>query len=138
MSPQLRIDDFAEVQEALWEARSKWRNIGVRLKMGVSDLDCINAELGASIDNKFGQMISTRLKKVEPCTWRDLYNALNHPTVAMSDVANKLFAKLPTGGYIAYNSVVFVVMSSFCVVYCVCEQLQHHVRLGVVLKEYQM
>ena len=46
-------------------------------------------------------MIQTRLKKIEPCTWRDLYDALNHPTVAMSDVACKLVPYLPPGKY--YN-----------------------------------
>ena len=65
--------------------------------MAVSDLDCINAEPGIGIDEKFDRMISTRLKKIEPCTWRDLYDALNHPTVAMSDVASKISVKLPPG-----------------------------------------
>ncbi|CAI8011275.1 hypothetical protein GBAR_LOCUS7303 [Geodia barretti] len=48
-----------------------------------------------SLDRKFNLMIQTRLKKIEPCTWRDLYDALNHPTVAMSDVACKLVPYLP-------------------------------------------
>ena len=89
------IDDFPKVQEALWEARHKWKNIGIRLNLALSDLDCINAEPGIGIDEKFDRMLSTRLKKLEPCTWRDLYDALNHPTVAMSDVASKISAKLP-------------------------------------------
>ncbi|CAI8045084.1 hypothetical protein GBAR_LOCUS24948, partial [Geodia barretti] len=95
MSDQLGIDDFAEVQEALWEARSKWHNTGTRLKLGVFDLDCINSEPGFGLDDKFNLMIKTRLKRMEPCTWRDLYDALNHPTVDMPSVANKLTAKLP-------------------------------------------
>ena len=94
---QLGIEDFAEVQEALWAARSKWHNIGTRLKLEVHELDCIDAETGFGLDDKFNLVIKTRLKKIEPCTWRDLYDALNHPTVAMSDVANKLSAKLTTG-----------------------------------------
>ena len=87
---QLSIDDFAQVQEALWEARYKWKNIGIRLKLAVSVLDCIDAEPGIGIDEKFDRMLKTRLKQLEPCTWRDLYDALNHSTVGMSDVANKL------------------------------------------------
>ena len=94
---QLGIDDFAEVQEALWEARSKWHNIGTRLKLGVFDLDCINSEPGFGLDDKFNLMIKTRLKRMEPCTWRDLYDALKHPTVDMPSVANKLAVKLPIG-----------------------------------------
>ena len=89
------IDDFAQVQEALWRARSKWENIGTRLKLDVHELESIDAEGGMSVDKKFNLMIKTRLKKLEPCTWRDLYDALNHPTVDMPDVASKLPAKLP-------------------------------------------
>ena len=101
---QLSIDDFAEVQEALWPARAKWKNIGIRLKLAVSDLECINAEPGSGIDEKFDRMLSARLKKIEPCTWRDLYDALNHPTVAMSDVANKLAPKLTTTGRLSIDT----------------------------------
>ena len=93
---QLDTDDFAEVQEALWEARSKWHNIGTRLKLGVFELDCINAEPGFGLEEKFNLMIKTRLKKLEPCTWRDLYEALIHPTVDMPSVAVKLTGKLTT------------------------------------------
>ena len=46
-------------------------------------------------------MIKTRFNKIEPCTWRDLYDALNDPTDAMSDVANRLSAKL-TGRFSMY------------------------------------
>ena len=88
-------DDFAKVQEALWEARAKWHNIGIRLDLGVFDLDCINAEQGFGLEEKFNLMIKTRLKKSEPCTWRELYDALNHLTVDMPSVADKLKPKLP-------------------------------------------
>ena len=91
------IEDVAEVQEALWAARSKWHNIGTRLKLDVHELENINAKPGLCLGDKFNLMIQTRLKKIEPCTWRDLYDALNHTTVAMSDVANKLSVKLTTG-----------------------------------------
>ncbi|CAI8029612.1 hypothetical protein GBAR_LOCUS16802, partial [Geodia barretti] len=88
------IEDFAEVQAALWAARSKWHNIGIRLKLDVRELENIDAETRFGLDDKFNLMIKTRFNKIEPCTWRDLYDALNHPTVAMSDVANRLSAKL--------------------------------------------
>ena len=97
---QLAVDDFADVQEALWEARSKWHNIGTRLKLGVFELDCINAEQGFGLEEKFNLMIKTRLKKMEPCTWGDLHEALIHPTVDMPSVAVKLTGKLTTGVFI--------------------------------------
>ena len=89
-------DDFAKVQEALWAARAKWHNIGIRLDLGVFELDCINAEPGFGLGEKFNLMIKNRLKKSEPCTWRELYDALNHPTVDMASVADKLPVKRPT------------------------------------------
>ena len=84
------IDNFGEVQEAIWEARSKWYNIGIRLKLEVSDLDSINAESGIDLEEKFNRMIKSRLKMSEPCTWTVLYEALKHPTVAMPNVADKV------------------------------------------------
>ena len=97
-SLQLSIHDFAKVQEALWEARAKWHNIGIRLNLGVFELDCINAEPGFGLEEKFNLMIKTRLKKSEPCTWRELYDALNHPTVDMPSVAHRFQATLPKSG----------------------------------------
>ena len=40
MNP-LTIGDFAKVQEAMWSAREKWHNIGVRFKIGVRNLKVI-------------------------------------------------------------------------------------------------
>ena len=98
------IKDFAEVQEALWEARSKWHNIGIQLKLEVHELECIKAEQGFGLDDKFIEMIKIRLRKVEPCTWRDFCDALNHPTVGMPNVADKLKGKLTTGKLWTVNS----------------------------------
>ena len=86
----MRIDDFAEVQEALWEARLKWYNIGVRLELVVSDLDCIDAEVGIGLEDKFNRMIQKRLRQRKACTWRELYDVLRHPTVGMPGVAAEL------------------------------------------------
>lgn len=82
------------MQEALWAARSKWRNIGTRLNVGVSDLECINAETGLNIAEKFDLMLQTRLK-MENCTWKDIYDALKHPTVGMPHVAKNILPFLP-------------------------------------------
>ena len=88
--------DFAKVQAALWDARWKWYNIGIRLNLGVFELKNIDADQRLSMEEKFNLMIETRLKKSEPCTWRELYDALNYPTVDMASVAGKLRAKLPS------------------------------------------
>ena len=87
---QLSIDDFGEVQVALWRARSKWYNIGIRLKMDLTDLDVIDMDGGAKVDGKFSLMLQSWLKTTQPRTWKVLYEALMHPTVDMSIVAETL------------------------------------------------
>ena len=44
----------------MWEARSKWENIGTRLKLEVHELENIEAESGTSLDKKFSLMIKER------------------------------------------------------------------------------
>ena len=98
---QLNSDDLGEVQEALWEARLKWRNIGLRLKMKSHELDTISKEAGDDIGEKFTKMFEFRLKMTEPCTWKILYEVLKNPTVNMPNVAKELIQKgkivMPTG-----------------------------------------
>ena len=88
----MSTDDFAEVQAALWRARSQWYNIGVRLKMDTTDLDVIDKEAGYEIKDMFNRMILSWLKTTGPCTWKVLYKALRHPTVNMPDVAQEIKA----------------------------------------------
>ena len=96
---QLDISNFGEVQEAIWEARPKWYNIGIRLKLEVSDLDAIDAESGIDLEEKFNRMIKCWLKRSEPCTWTVLYDALKHKTVDMPNVAAKLKLEPLTGEF---------------------------------------
>ena len=85
-----------EVQEALWTARLKWYNIGLRLKLGVSALEEIDA-VGMSVGDKFRLVLKSWLQKTGPCTWRDLYDAITHPSVGLDHVANNLVATIPAG-----------------------------------------
>ena len=84
------INNFGEVQEAIWKARPKWYNIGICLKLEVSDLDSIDAESGIDLEEKFRRMIKSWLRNSELCTWTVLCEALRHPTVAMPNVADKV------------------------------------------------
>ena len=86
----MTTDDFAEIQAALWRARSQWYNIGVCLKMDTTDLDMIDKEAGNEIEDKFNRMVLSWLKTIEPCTWEVLYVALKHPTLDMPDVAKAI------------------------------------------------
>ena len=86
---QLEMKDLSDVQEALWPARTVWKNIGIRLKLPHHDLAAIDVE-GGELGDKFTRMLTLRLKRSEPLTWKDLKDVLNHPTVGMGNVAKDL------------------------------------------------
>lgn len=85
----LTEDDFAEVQSALWKARRKWFNIGVRLGLSVNDLKTIDSEQ-KTLEDKLTEMILSWLRQTERCTWRALRKALKHHTVDRPDLAQKI------------------------------------------------
>lgn len=83
----LTVENFADVQFALWEARSHWFNIGVRLGLKVTDLMAIDHEQGLNLEGKFARMILSWLQCGEKCTWRKLRKALKHCTVNLPELA---------------------------------------------------
>ena len=84
---QLTEDDYADVLDALWAARVKWYNIGVRFKIKPSDLDPINMEM--DVDTKLQKMIRVWLNSGRNCTWKAVVEALSHHTVDMLKVAKE-------------------------------------------------
>ena len=83
----LTVDDFADVQSALWEARSKWFNIGVQLRVKVTDLKAIDCEPGLDLEGKFRKMILSWLEHGQRCTWAALREVLMHKTVDLPELA---------------------------------------------------
>lgn len=69
-----------------------WYFIGLQLKVKPSDLNAIKAD-NSSVGDKLASVINTRLNS-EPCTRKELYDALRDPTVGMAAEAEKLAAKL--------------------------------------------
>ena len=65
---ELTVDNFADVHSALWEAKHKWFNIGVRLKLEVATLEAIDYEPGRNLEVKFRKMILSWLERGEMCT----------------------------------------------------------------------
>jgi len=86
----LTVDDFADVQSALWGARHKWFNIGIRLRLKVTDLEAIDDELGLDLEGKFVRMILSWLESGEKCTWRALREALTHHIVNLPVLAREI------------------------------------------------
>ena len=121
---QFSIDDLAEVLAALWEAREKWYFIGLKLKVKPSDLNAIKADK-SSVDDKLASVINTRLNS-EPCTRKELYDALRDPTVGMAAEAEKLAAKLPSSECSpveSYSRIVLIVFMVLDVLGISCQSL---------------
>ena len=77
--------------EVVWEARSKWYNIGLKLGISPGTLDAIENQANQNLDKCFTTMIKDWLNngKTQP-TWAAITHALKSPMVGYSDLANKL------------------------------------------------
>ena len=78
------------IQRAVWEARAKWYNIGLELKIDAETLDVIKGD-SDSIDNRFRSMLSTWLRRdqLRP-TLSLLAKALRSPTVGYQHLAEQI------------------------------------------------
>ena len=85
----LTVDDFADVQSALWRAKHKWFNIGVRLGLRVDTLQAIDREK-EHLEDKLTEMILRWLNLGQQCTWKALREALEHHTVDLPELARKI------------------------------------------------
>lgn len=77
------------VQPALWDARSKWYNIGIQLGCEVSDLDAIKTSNCSNVDVCMTNMLASWLRKGSPTpTWKSVVEALQSSTVKEVQIAN--------------------------------------------------
>lgn len=95
---ELGEKDLCDIQDELWDARSKWYNIGLGLLLAASDLDVIDKDKG-DIDAKFRSMILKWLRGGEQCTWEVLCKALSARSVDQTILARTIRQKYcPAGG----------------------------------------
>ena len=84
---ELNVKDLCAVQEAAWDARAMWYNIGLKLGIDPGTLDVIEGN-NKDIDKQFRAMLMTWLKMVDPRpTWEALADALQSPTVGYEHLA---------------------------------------------------
>ena len=86
---ELKEEDLSDVQDELWEARSKWYNIGLRLGIPPSDLDVIKKD-GDDTEAWFRNMLLKWLRKGKNCTWEALIKALSSPSVGQTMLAESV------------------------------------------------
>ncbi len=81
----LTDDDLQEVYEAVYEARDKWFNMGMALKLKVGSLNAIKAGSG-DVDENCLNMLQEWLHNGTNKTWRAIAEALGSKTVARIDL----------------------------------------------------
>ena len=87
---ELSIDDLGDVLEAVWEARAKWYNIGLKLGISVGTLDSIESS-NQNSGRCLTAMIKDWLKNGKPKpSWAQLAKALKSRMVGYAQLAEEL------------------------------------------------
>ena len=87
----LDISNLSDVLEAVWEARSKWYNIGLKLGTSAGTLDSIKTGSKENPDECVTAMIKDWLNNGNPRpTWAAVARALKSPMVGYGHLAEQL------------------------------------------------
>ena len=91
---QLTIGDLKIVLSEIWDARSKWINIGIQLNLIMTDLEAIKEANSSDIGKCFTDMLTLWLKQVNPPpTWSTLVTALKEPPVGLEHLSEVVAKK---------------------------------------------
>ena len=82
----LNISDLRDVYKVTYEARNKWRNILLELRLSISTIDAIGTEWHGNPEDCYRQGLKEWLIGGER-SWGDLVEALSSPTVGHRDIA---------------------------------------------------
>ena len=88
----LNIDHLGDVQEELYEARTKWYDIGLALKVPVTTLDSIEGQSGSD-SKKLREALKVWLKTATEPTWQDVVDVLKRRVVGEPKLASDIEAK---------------------------------------------
>ena len=87
----LNISDLHKVQDAIWAARAKWYDIGLRLGISADTLDAIDNAHQHKPEECFTHTIKEWLRNDDPRpTWEALADALRSPVVGHAHLAENL------------------------------------------------
>ena len=87
---QLSYDDLKDVRRAVWDARSKWKDIGVELGLRPATLENLKDEHRGN-NACVTEMLTIWLKGLTPNpTWQALIDALKEPTVCEEALASQI------------------------------------------------
>ena len=94
-SDHLTLTRLRTVRNRVWEARSKWKDIGIELKLEQTDLDAVSSKNGSDADACFGDMLSKWLKQTRSRpTWLKMIRALKRPAVGFQELAEQIESEM--------------------------------------------
>ena len=88
----LNIDHLGDVRAELYEARTKWYDIGLALKVPVTTLDSTEGQFNNHSD-KLREILKVWLKTATEPTWQDVVGVLKSPVVGEPKLASDIEAK---------------------------------------------
>ena len=89
---ELDEDDLGALYEALYPARNSYKSIGLLIGVKIGEIESIESNKTDSGDRLLA-ILSVRVKKAEPLTWNDIYNALRSKCIDESKLAKEIWAK---------------------------------------------
>ena len=88
--PRATLEDLSEVRGALFEARAKWYDIGIELKVSIGTLNTIREDFPHAA-HCLREMCINWLKRIDPSpSWAALAKALESPPVGEGHLAQQL------------------------------------------------
>ena len=90
-------DNLKDVQDLVWDARTKWSNLGLELGIKIADLEVIGKNNRSDVDTCFKKMLLMWLRMVDPFpSWEGLVLALGKSSVGRKDIAEKICDSIET------------------------------------------
>ena len=86
----LTENDLASVQNAVWEGRAKWYNLGLELGLTPGTLDAFNLANQCDPDRCFAAILKQWLRTCEHPSWSILARSLRARTVGLGDLADQV------------------------------------------------
>ena len=83
-------NDLWRVQDTVWDARSKWYNLGLGLDITPATLDSIEVANQQNPDRCFRAMLTKWLREHQRPTWSTLAEALRSPSVELTHLAEEI------------------------------------------------
>ncbi len=89
---ELSIEDLGDVLEEIWEARSKWCQIGLALKLSSGTLDAIKKDPGDAGDHCM-KILESWLTSDKDKTWECLAKAMERNFVGHASLSQDIRTK---------------------------------------------